>query len=90
MESVPIRVLNQDTAGVMSLVERGEVVEVTNRGRPIARIVPVGVSSELADLVARGRVIPATRSGPIAMPPGEIDTTTDSTQILSELREDRL
>jgi prevent-host-death family protein len=90
MESVPIRVLNQDTAGVMSLVERGEVVEVTNRGRPIARIVPVGAASELADLVLRGRVIPATRSEPFVMPPGEIDTTTDSAQIVSEFRDDRL
>jgi prevent-host-death family protein len=90
MESIPIRVLNQDTAGVMTVVERGEVVEVTNRGRPIARIVPVGATRELADLVLRGRVIPATRSEPFAMPPGEIDTAIDSAQIVSELRDDRL
>jgi len=38
---IPIRTLNQDTADVLARVERGETVEITNRGRPIARIVPV-------------------------------------------------
>ncbi|TWP48728.1 type II toxin-antitoxin system prevent-host-death family antitoxin [Lentzea tibetensis] len=30
----------QNTAGVLELVERGEIVEITNRGKAIARIVP--------------------------------------------------
>jgi len=89
MEQIPIRVLNQDTASVLARVERGDVVEITNRGRRIARIVPVE-SSELDDLVARGRIIPATAKGVPPMPAGPIDATIDSADVVSELREERL
>ena len=89
MEQIPIRILNQDTASVLARVEHGEVVEITNRGRRIARIVPIE-SNELDHLVARGRVVSATAKGPIPMPTGLVDTTIDSTDVISELREDRL
>jgi prevent-host-death family protein len=89
MESVPVRVLNQDTASVLSRVENGEVIEITNRGKPIARIVPIGPHG-LDDLIATGRVIAATSAGPIPMPEGEPDTLIDSTDIVSKLREERL
>jgi prevent-host-death family protein len=87
MEQIPIRVLNQDTTGVLARVAAGEVVEVTNRGVVVARIVP-SEPGELDDLVARGRVVPATVSGPFPMPTGDPDGT-DSTQIVSEMREER-
>ena len=67
VEQVPIRTLNQDTAGVLARVERGETVEVTNRGRLIARIVPV-VTDTMTDLVASGLVLPPTVTGPFSMP----------------------
>jgi prevent-host-death family protein len=42
----------------LAMVKRGEEVVVTDRGRPVARIVPVGPESlsdkRLRDLVARG------------------------------------
>jgi prevent-host-death family protein len=88
MESVPIRVLNQDTASVLAKVERGATVEITNRGHVIARIVPAE-PNELADLVARGRITPATDTAPITMPPGAVDTSVDSAAVVSELREER-
>jgi prevent-host-death family protein len=53
MDQIPIRVLNQDTASVLERVERGETVEITNRGKPVARLVPV-VDGELDDLVESG------------------------------------
>jgi prevent-host-death family protein len=40
VESIPVRQLNQDTAGVLARVERGESLEITSRGRAIARLVP--------------------------------------------------
>jgi prevent-host-death family protein len=89
VEQIPIRVLNQDTASVLARVERGEVVEITNRGRRIARIVPVE-PSELDDLVARGRIIPATGKDMLPMPTGPVDTAIDSADIVSELRDERL
>lgn len=89
MESVPIRLLNQDTASVLARVERGATVEITNRGRVIARITPAE-PNELADLIARGRVTPATNTAPITVPSGEVDTSVDTAAIVSELREERL
>jgi prevent-host-death family protein len=67
VEQIPIRALSQDTAGVLARVERGEVVEIIDRGLPIARIVPIRADS-LADLVAAGVVLPPTTAGPIPMP----------------------
>jgi prevent-host-death family protein len=67
VEQIPIRSLNQDTAGVLARVERGEVVEITNRGRPIARIVPIS-ADPLDDLVAAGTVTPPTITTPFPMP----------------------
>ena len=88
MEIVPIRELNQDTASVLSRVERGATVEVTNRGRVIARIVPAE-PNELSSLVARGRVVPATNTSPVTMPPGAVDPSVDTAEIVSEQREER-
>jgi hypothetical protein len=45
--------------------------------------------AELDDLTARGRIIPATDAGPIQRPTGPRDTSIDSTDIMSELREER-
>ena len=87
IEQIPVRVLNQDTASVLARVEGGETVEITNRGKPIARIVPV-YEGELADLVARGRVIPATSREPFEMPPGPIDETRSASAALIAMREE--
>ena len=87
MEQIPIRVLNQDTAGVLARVEQGEVVEITNRGRPIARIIPIGADS-LADLVAAGAVLPPTVTGPIPMPHVAAKPGSESGVLLSTLRDE--
>jgi prevent-host-death family protein len=67
--AIPIRTLNQDTAGVLARVEHGETVEITRRGKVICRIVPV-TGGELDDLVLAGQVAPATVSGPWIAPTG--------------------
>ena len=41
MNRVPVRALRNQTAEVLSRVKAGEVVELTEHGRPIARIVPL-------------------------------------------------
>ena len=88
MESIPIRVLNQDTAGVLARVERGETVEITNRGRPVARIVPA-TGGELDDLIAAGRVVPATIAAPFDVPTGPVDPDQqEAGELLSWLRDD--
>ncbi len=86
MEQIPIRVLNQDTAGVLAKVERGEVVEITNRGRLIARIVPVAVDS-MAGLIAAGVVVPPTVTGPVPMPTVAAEPGSEAGHLVSQLRD---
>jgi len=90
VESIPVRQLNQDTAGVLARVERGESLEITSRGRPIARLVPAtgGKLDEVADLVAAGRAVPATISAPFETPDGPLDDSPESGELLSALRDE--
>ena len=83
-----MRQLNQDTAGVLARVEEGHTVEITSRGKPIARIVPITQGGELDDLVAAGWVTPATNREPFVMPPGEIDETASTTATLIAMRDE--
>jgi len=87
VERIPIRELNQDTAGVLARVEHGETVEITNRGRPVARIVPVSEDS-MADLVAAGVVTPATVTGPIPLPTIDGPPGEDAGELLSGMRDE--
>jgi prevent-host-death family protein len=87
VEQIPIRSLNQDTAGVLARVERGQVVEITNRGRPIARIVPV-TDDPLADLIASGTVVPPTVAGLIPMPVVPADPGQEAGELISQLRDE--
>jgi prevent-host-death family protein len=87
MEQIPIRNLNQDTAGVLARVERGETVEITNRGRPVARIVPVAVDT-MADLIAAGVVVPPTVTGPVPMPTVLAESGSEAGRLVSALRDE--
>ncbi|TMD41646.1 MAG: type II toxin-antitoxin system prevent-host-death family antitoxin [Chloroflexi bacterium] len=55
-----IRELKQNASALIRRVVAGETVEVTERGRPVARIVPLRGSSVLDQMVAEGRAT-ATR-----------------------------
>ncbi|HEX5742097.1 MAG TPA: type II toxin-antitoxin system prevent-host-death family antitoxin [Pilimelia sp.] len=87
VEQIPMRALNQDTAGVLARVQNGEVVEVTNRGRPIARIVPIG-AEELNDLVASGAALAPTIREPFPMPVFPSVGESDAGALLAELRDE--
>jgi prevent-host-death family protein len=87
MEQVAIRTLNQHTTDVIARVERGEVVEITNRGRPVARIVPI-TSDTMADLVADGVALPPTLTGPIPMPAVEAEPGSEAGAVVSGLRDE--
>jgi prevent-host-death family protein len=80
--------LNQDTAGVLARVEEGESVEITSRGKPIARLVPI-VEGELADLVAEGWVTPALVHGPIPMPKEVFEDDAASAALAAQRDEER-
>ena len=51
--------------------------------------IPIGEQEQLDDLVARGRITPATESGPIPRPDGPVDSSIDSTDVVAELRQER-
>jgi prevent-host-death family protein len=87
MGQVPVRELNQDTAGVLARVESGETVEITRHGRVIARIVSAGVG-ELDDWVAQGRVVPATVAGPVPVPVHRAEPGSDAGELLRDLRDE--
>jgi prevent-host-death family protein len=81
MKTVSVRELQQNLKRVMARVERGEVVEVTRRRRPVARLAPVhrpGPLSPWPDLDARARAVFGDR----LIEPGGAD-------IVIEGREDR-
>lgn len=84
---MPVRELNQDTAGVLARVERGETVEITRHGKVIGRIVPAAVG-ELDDWIAGGRVVPASIAGPIPMPGQRASSGAEAGRELRELRDE--
>ena len=86
MRQLPIE-QNEQTANVMAYVEHGETVEVTRHGRVIGRITPA-TGGELDDLIAAGRVVPATIREPFAMPEGEVDHTNAASNALIAMREE--
>ncbi len=62
MAEVGIRELKQNASEVVARVEGGEEITVTNRGRPVARLVPHirhPRRSRLEELIARGDATPA-------------------------------
>lgn len=84
-----MRVLNQDTARVLARVESGETVEITRHGRVIGRIVPAH-SDALDDLIAAGKISPATVTGPWSAPTGEPLPGTEAGLLIRQLRDEEL
>lgn len=88
MQSVGIRELRASLSGIMRRVAGGEAVEVTDRGRVVARIVPVRHRSTLDQLISEGRASSAEgdllRHEPPPRQPGERSLS----EALAELRAD--
>ena len=89
MEQIAVRELNQHTSRVLARVRAGETVEVTDRGEPIARLVPVLAGDALLGrLVAEGRATAPTSIGPLPMPPVLGDPVEDVAAALAESRDE--
>ncbi|MBI4261607.1 MAG: type II toxin-antitoxin system prevent-host-death family antitoxin [Actinobacteria bacterium] len=92
MESsrVGVRELRQNLSKYLRRVERGERLEVTERGRPVAALVPLPVpSTPLERLVASGRATAPTRDLASLLPP-EGPISTKLSEALAEERAERL
>ena len=89
MTSVGVRELRQRASELLRLVEQGETVEITDRGRPVAMLAPLPAGSPLERLRAAGDVDGATGSidelpEPLVLPPG----TELPSEALERLRRD--
>ncbi len=87
MERVGVRELRQHASRYLDRVKAGESIEVTERGTPVAMLIPV-VRDEIRDrLVQDGRLSPAR--GPRRLPE-PVEAPRSTAEILDELRSDRL
>lgn len=84
MDRIGVRELRQNASRYLSQVAAGKVIEVTDRGRPVARIVPIR-NDAWQDLIARGRVTPATDDTDVA-DEAPRDYAVDASAILLEMR----
>jgi len=57
MDVIGIRELRQHASRYLRQVQRGETIEVTDRGHPVARIVPVPPADGVNGLAASGRLV---------------------------------
>ena len=86
LPSVGVRELRQDASAILRRVKEGEIIEITEHGKPIAQIGPVTSRYEIA--IARGFIIPAKKPGtlhlirPLPLPKG----MRPPSEVLLELR----
>jgi prevent-host-death family protein len=86
MDRIGVRELRQNASRYLARVERGESIEVTDRGRAVARLVPIA-GEPWAGMVAAGRVTPAEDDTDVTVEaPGNYDV--DASRILAAMRED--
>jgi prevent-host-death family protein len=89
MERIGVRELNQNTSQVLARVSGGETIEITDRGHLVARLVPVGdETSTLARLVAEGRAVAPSGTGPVPLPPQLGDRGVNAADELAAMRDE--
>lgn len=91
MRSVGVRELRQRASELLRLVQAGETVEVTDRGRPVALLTPIPDLSPLDRLRAAGEVSEA--EGSLDDLPEPVEPTPGvplPSQIISQMRDDGL
>lgn len=86
MELVGVRELKASLSRYLSKVKEGETVVVTERGKPIARIVPMGIPEHIARLMAKGTV---TWSGKPFRPPARVFKLSPGPSLSDYISEDR-
>jgi len=85
---VGVRELRQNLSVYLRRVQRGERLEVTEHGRPVAVLGPIGASASTLDrLVAAGRVVPPGGDLLDLLPPKGRASTRLSEALLDERAE---
>jgi len=88
MSEVGIRALQQNASAVVAEAAAGEIITITDRGRPVARLVPIR-RSRLDELIDAGLATPAHGSladlpPPEPGPPGRRPLT----EVLLQMRDE--
>jgi len=83
---VGIRELKNGLSRFLKRVQKGESLVVTEHGRPVARIVPVGISENLERLMSDGRL---SWSGRRFRPPSNVPRPRPGRQVSDYVGEDR-
>jgi prevent-host-death family protein len=87
MSVVGIRALKQNASQVVARAAAGDVVTVTDRGRPVAQLVPIR-QGRVAALVESGRARPAKRSlAALGTPPGPPRGTPALSEAVAAMRD---
>ena len=86
MIEVGVRKLKNSLSRYLRQVREGETIVVTDRGEPVARIVPAGVPEHIARLMAEGRV---TWSGRRFKPPEDLIVPKPGPPLSDYIAEDR-
>jgi prevent-host-death family protein len=85
MERIGVRELRQNASRYLARVASGESIEVTDRGRAVAVLIPIPDDHWQA-LVARGHILQAEGEGTV-LDEAPIDYGIDASGRLAELRE---
>ncbi|MCC5952383.1 MAG: type II toxin-antitoxin system prevent-host-death family antitoxin [Acidimicrobiia bacterium] len=90
MTTVGVRELRQRASELLRMVEGGETIEITDRGRPVALLTPLPAGSPLDVLRAGGDVAPATAEfGDLPAPLPSVAPELPSTVLARLRREER-
>lgn len=92
MDRIGIRELRQNASEYVRRAERGETIEVTDRGRPVARLSPLPKAESVFDrLVAEGKATPALGDLlEVVKPAPPLPGQPTIAEMLEEQREERL
>jgi len=89
MTSVGVRELRQRASELLRLVEQGETVEITDRGRPVALLAPLPAGAPLERMRAAGEIDAATADLDDLPPPLVLEPGTElPSAALERLRRD--
>lgn len=92
VEKIGLRELRQNASPYLARVEAGETLGVTNNGRLVARLVPVGPAERSHEaLIAGGVLVPASRPRNLLdiTPTPRQSQRRSLTEILDEMRDER-
>jgi len=89
MDRINVRELRQHASTWLAEVERGRRFEITNRGRPVAMLIPIQPGNEVERLIAAGRLtLPRRKLADLGPPPPLEAGQIPPSEILEQMRAD--